>query len=161
MKKGIGRLVFGMAAAGMQFMAQAHAGEGAMHSMAKDERAAIVLAPAARNMVLAEMRQFLTGVQAMTTALSNDDLAMVAKTAHSLGMQAAHEVPPEVKAKLPKEFKQFGFEVHSDFDRLALDAESLGDSKHAMKQMGDILQKCVACHNMYRIDSDGGKVAKN
>ncbi len=134
-------------------MAQDHGHDAG--AATKDGRKAIVLDPAARSLVLTEMRQFLTGIQGMTEALSRDDLKTVAALARSVGMQAAHEVPPAVKAQLPMEFKQLGFAVHNEFDQLAMDADGLGDPKHTLKQMGDILQRCVACHNVYQLETVG------
>ena len=117
----------------------------------KDERRALKLAPSERAMILLEMRQFLTGIQVMTDALSRDDLKTVAQAAKPLGAQAAHEVPNSLKAKLPKEFKQLGFAVHGAFDQLAMDADSLGDARHTQKQLANILQTCVSCHSMFQI----------
>jgi hypothetical protein len=147
------QLLWGVGMATLLAMSAAMANEHAQGAdgATKDERKTIELDPSARALVLTEMRQFLTGIQGMTEALSKDDLKTVARTAHSLGMQAAHEVPPEVKAKLPMEFKQLGFAVHREFDQLAMDAESLGDPRHTLKQMGGILQQCVACHSVYQI----------
>lgn len=122
-----------------------------------DQRQEIQLEPAARSLVLEEMRQFLSGVQQMTEALSRDDLKTVAKAARGLGMQAAHEVPDAVKAQLPMGFKQLGFSVHKDFDQLALDADNLGDGKYAMKQLSITLKKCVACHTTYQINPVAGR----
>ena len=156
------QLFLGTAVALMLAVPVAMAGEqGAMtHSDVKDGRTAIALDSAGRSLVLAEMRQFLTAVQVLTDALARDDLKAAALAARAVGMQAAHEVPPEVKARLPKEFKQLGFSVHSDFDQLALDADGLGDQRHALKQMSGILQKCVACHSTYRIDAAAPSLAK-
>ena len=121
------------------------------HASLKDERRALKLAPSERAMILLEMRQFLTGIQVMTDALSRDDLKTVAQAAKPLGAQAAHEVPNSLKAKLPKEFKQLGFAVHGAFDQLAMDADSLGDARHTQKQLANILQTCVNCHSMFQI----------
>jgi len=121
------------------------------HANLKDERKALSLEPSERAMILLEMRQFLNGIQIMADALSSDDLKTVAQAAKPLGSQAAHEVPDSLKAKLPKEFKQLAFAVHGGFDQLAMDAESLGDTKHTQKQLADILQSCVNCHNLFQI----------
>jgi hypothetical protein len=121
------------------------------HAALKDERKALNLTPPERAMILLEMRQFLGGIQVMTEAFSRDDLKAVAQAAKPLGAQAAHEVPDSLKAKLPKEFKQLGFATHSGFDQLAMDADSLGDTKHAQKQLGNILQNCVNCHSQFQI----------
>ncbi len=120
---------------------------------AEDGRKAIVLAPSERGLILAEMRAFLTGLQGMTAALTQEDMKTVAATARSLGRAATHEVPPALMAKLPLEFKQLGFSVHGDFDQIALDAESLGDPKHTLAQMGAVMQKCVGCHATYQLQS--------
>lgn len=41
---------------------------------------------------------------------------------------------------LPLEFKQLGFSVHRDLDQIALDAESLGDRDHTLKQFSHLTQ---------------------
>lgn len=126
---------------------------GAATTTGADGRKAIVLAPQERGLILAEMRAFLSGLQTLTTALTQDDMKTVAKTARSLGRAATHEVPPALMAKLPLEFKQLGFSVHGDFDQIALDAESLGDPKHTLAQVGTMMQKCVACHSTFQLQS--------
>lgn len=128
-----------------------HSHGAADHANLKDERRALNLEAPERAMILLEMRQFLSGIQVMTEAFARDDLKAVAEAAKPLGAKAAHEVPDTLKAKLPKEFKQLAFAVHNGFDQLAMDAESLGDSKHAQKQLGAIMKNCVSCHSMFQI----------
>lgn len=130
-----------------------HSHGAADHANLKDERKALNLEPSERAMILLEMRQFLNGIQIMTDALSRDDLKAVAQATKPLGNLATHDIPDTLKAKLPKEFKQIAFAVHSGFDQLAMDAESLGDTKHTQKQLGGILKDCVSCHSMFQIHS--------
>ncbi len=54
--------------------------------------------------------------------------------------------------KLPMPFKQLGRDTHARFDQIALDAEQLGDPRHALSQLNDVLDNCVACHAAFRID---------
>ncbi|MFN2309686.1 MAG: hypothetical protein ABR553_08120 [Gammaproteobacteria bacterium] len=124
----------------------------------RDGRAEIVLPAADRDLVLTEMRGFLSAVQGVTAALSRDDLALVAEQARGMGMAAVGQLPVSLMQALPLEFKTLGHSVHADFDQLALDAEKLGDREHSLRQLGDILGKCVACHATYRLSSakDGG-----
>lgn len=122
--------------------------------VAEDGRVAIVLKAGERRLVLEEMRTFLSGIQTITEALTKDDMQTVAKTAHALGRAASQGVPVQLMGKLPLEFKTLGFSVHGDFDQMALDAESLGDSKHTLSQLSATLQKCVACHVAYQLRSD-------
>lgn len=128
-----------------------HSHGAADHANFKDERKALKLEPSERAMLLIEMRQFLNGIQIMTEALSRDDLKAVASAAKPLGRAAMHDVPDSMKAKLPKEFKQFASAVHGGFDQIAMDAESLGDARHTQKQVADLLKNCVSCHSAFQI----------
>ncbi|GMV44707.1 MAG: hypothetical protein AMXMBFR66_01050 [Pseudomonadota bacterium] len=117
---------------------------------APDGRRTIVLADGERAFVLAEMRGFVVGLQKLTDALARDDMKAAAAAASSMGMAAAHDVPGTLVAKLPLEFKTMGFGVHREFDAIALDAQSLGDPKHTLKQLAATLAQCVACHATYQ-----------
>jgi len=116
-----------------------------------DRRIALRLEPAERALVLTEMRGFLGATQQIAAAAARNDAAAIAAAAKPMGMAAAGNVPAGLAAKLPLEFKQLGHSVHQDFDRIALDAEALGDTRHALAQLGETLNKCVACHAMYQI----------
>jgi hypothetical protein len=59
-----------------------------------DGRTAIVLAPAERDLVLAEMRGFVAALQQITAALAKDDMQAVAKAARGIGMAMSHEDRP-------------------------------------------------------------------
>lgn len=121
-----------------------------------DGRAEIRLAPADRDLVLAEMRGFLSAVQGITAAVSRDDLATAAERARGMGLAAVGQIPVSLMQALPLEFKQLGHSVHADLDQLALDAEQLGDPRYTLRQLGDILNKCVACHAAYRLSPAPG-----
>lgn len=116
-----------------------------------DQRVPIVLSREGQAIVLDEMRQTLASVQLIAAALAKDDFSAAAKAARSAGMAAAHSTPPNVREAMPLEFRKLGFSMHQDFDQLALDAESMGDVRHSMTQLGNVMQKCVACHATFRI----------
>jgi len=118
----------------------------------EDRRTAIIMEPAERAFVLEEMRALLDAIRAMTDAVARDDMKKVAVAARAVGLAAAQHVPAAVAAKLPLEFKTMGRGVHAEFDRIALDAEALGDGKHTLTQMGELLGRCVACHAIYQIN---------
>lgn len=124
---------------------------GKTTTVAEDKREAIVLEPAERALLLAEMRGFLGAVQAISAAVVRDDPAAIAKAARAQGMAAAHAVPPTLAAKLPIGFKQLGHGVHQDFDRIAIDAEAMGDSKLALSRLAETLNRCIACHGIYQL----------
>lgn len=127
---------------------------------AADQRAPLVLLDAERHIVLEEMRNFLAVLQTITDALPREDMKEVARAARTMGSGAANEIPPQTVAKLPNEFKILAGGVHTGFDLMAMDAETLGDSKHTLSQVSGILQKCNACHGMYQIKTVGNASAK-
>lgn len=125
---------------------------------AADGRKAIILEPSERAVVLNEMRQFLAGIQQMLDAADRGDATAIAKIARPLGMAAAHNVPAGLAAKLPLEFKSLGHGVHSDFDRIAMDAEAMNDVRLSLRQLSATLKTCVACHAGYQITAASAPV---
>lgn len=119
-----------------------------------DERLAVRLDVGERDLVLVEMRAFLTSVQQIVEALSVDDMGVVTQHARQVGRLAQQEVPASLRGKLPAAFKQLGHDTHTGFDQMALDAEQLGDREHALSQLSSLLHNCVACHAAYRIELD-------
>jgi hypothetical protein len=117
-----------------------------------DNRLSLQINESERNLVLSEMRQFLEAVQQITTAISNEDMNAIVTSARSVGMGAQQGVPTSLMGKLPLEFKKLGFDTHTKFDSLALDAEQLGDPQHTLEQLSELMKNCVACHAVYRIN---------
>jgi hypothetical protein len=116
-----------------------------------DKRQILPLTEQQRNHVLTEMRGLLSGTQNILDAISREDMVAVAREARSLGMGMVHKAEDHLKAILPKEFMQLGMSVHKSFDKIALDAETLKDPKHTLRQLGESMQKCNACHAAYQI----------
>lgn len=124
-------------------------------SPSTDGRARLLLTNAERDFVLKEMRHMLMAVQAVLVAVNEDDMAAVTSAAREAGMAEVRAIPAEIRlplmTKLPIEFKQLGFGVHEGFDELALDAESLGDRQHTLRQLANLMDKCIACHAAYTV----------
>jgi len=118
---------------------------------AADGRPAIILEPGERALVLREMREFVAGLQRIDDALSREDMKGVAKASRALGASKTHDVPTAMMGKLPLEFKTLALSVHSDFDTIAMDAEWTGLPKRTLGQLSNVLQKCTACHESYRL----------
>jgi mono/diheme cytochrome c family protein len=117
-----------------------------------DGRRTIHLSASERNLVLGEMRAFLASVQQITQGVAESNMERVVEYAKKAGRAAQGEVPGSLVGKLPLEFKKLGFDTHSKFDQLALDAESLGDANQVSTQLAELMQNCVGCHAVYRID---------
>jgi len=119
-----------------------------------DGRLAIHLNVDERDLVLEEMRTFLESVQLITQGVANDDFNSVANAAQKVGRAAQQEVPGTLVGKLPLEFKKMGFDTHSQFTQIGLDAEQFSDSKHTLQQLSTVLQNCVACHATFKFEVD-------
>jgi len=121
-------------------------------SPSTDGRNSIHLNEDERDLVLTEMRAFLSSVQKITQGVAEDDMQLVAEYARQVGKAAQGDVPGTLVGKLPLAFKKLGFDTHSKFDQLAMDADDLGDGTHTLTQLSNLMQNCVACHETYRID---------
>ncbi|ARO88643.1 hypothetical protein EBAPG3_013165 [Nitrosospira lacus] len=116
-----------------------------------DKRRVLSINEMQRDHVLTEMRALLSGTQNILDALLREDMVAVARYARPLGMGMTHKAEDHLKAVLPKEFMQLGMSVHKDFDQIAIDAESLKDPKHTLRQLNESMKKCNACHAGYQI----------
>lgn len=122
---------------------------------ASDGRIGILLSPGERDLVLAEMRAFLQATQQILAATSQGSTDGVAEAARKVGAGAQQAVPASLMGKIPGEFKMLGFDTHSKFDLLAVDAEQLGDPTQSLQQLAELTRNCVACHAAYRIETSG------
>ncbi|MDM8561237.1 hypothetical protein [Candidatus Parabeggiatoa sp. HSG14] len=116
-----------------------------------DGRLAIQLEAGERDLVLSEMRAFLSSVQQITAGILNEDMKQVAEAAQKAGRGTMKNVPGSLIGKLPLSFKKLGIDTHRKFDALALDAEDLEDREHTLSQLSTLMENCVACHASYRI----------
>ena len=115
-----------------------------------DARELINLSASEKDIVLTEMRLFLTSTQQIIKGISEDDIELVASQAKKSGKAAQAEIPASLAKKLPAPFKKLGSDTHVKFDQIAMDAEDLGDSEHALSQLSVLLQNCTSCHELYR-----------
>ncbi len=120
-----------------------------------DGRIRLVLTATERNYVLTEMRGLLAASQTVLSGALDGDLDRVARAARAVGMADVRAMPIEIRGpligKLPIGFKQLGFSVHEGMDTIALDAETLGDREHTLRQLSELMARCVACHAAYTV----------
>ena len=74
-----------------------------------DGRTAIILSAAERDLVLAEMRGFLEGIETITTGIADKDMEAITQSAKKMGMSTAGQVPLTLMAKLPSEFRSLAW----------------------------------------------------
>jgi len=115
-----------------------------------DERTAIVLAPAERDQILAEMRQFLKAIQGVVSGMSDQNPAQAEEAARGVGLHMEADVDPALILKLPLAFKQMGMSIHRDMDTLADGIHAGASAGQILGQMAGIMSRCTTCHDFYR-----------
>jgi len=130
---------------------------GGVVGTSPDGRAAIIVTPAERDLVLEEMRGLLEAVQTIIVANNAGDLNTVAVAGRKVGRANMGPQSAEFAARLPMGFRKLGMDTHLRFDQLALDAEQFGSTEQVSQQLGELTGNCVACHRAYRlVASDPG-----
>ena len=119
-------------------------------SLASDNRTVIHLTQEERHIVLTEMRNFLISVQQISSGIADEDMELISLAARKSGNTVQRDMPGSLVGKLPIEFKQLGFNTHSRFDQISMDAETLSDRQHTLEQMAELMQNCIACHETYQ-----------
>ena len=120
-----------------------------------DDRKVIVLHPEERELVLSEMRGLLAATQGILEGGNQNDMPRIIEAARAAGMAAVVDVSPAMMAKLPLEFKALGMGIHHDMDEIAKAAGDGKTSAELLKMTSNTLTKCVACHAVWQIKSDG------
>lgn len=129
-------------------------------SRSLDNRTAIHLTPAERQLVLTEMRALLTAVNGMLNGLANKDYEGAAKAADAVGMGLVASLEHQEKTillKLPVEFKKLGFGTHEKFDEIAAKIRKKQEIHTLLKEMDELTRNCVVCHASYKIELDSEK----
>ena len=123
----------------------------------EDRRIPVMLRPSERTRVLGDMRQYLSGLQEMFSALAQDDMAKVAATARALGSINIYQAHLMFPTQSAVRFRELSALVHEDFESIAEDAEKFKDSQGAINardilgSLAQTMKKCVACHESYRL----------
>lgn len=117
-----------------------------------DGRTEILVAPAERDQILAEMRQLLKAVDGIVKELGGPepDLKRMESAARGGGMHMAEDVEPALMVKLPLPFKQMGMSIHKDMDALADAVVQRETPQQILKRLSSMTTRCTTCHDMYR-----------
>ncbi|MCK5810369.1 MAG: hypothetical protein KAH00_04730 [Cocleimonas sp.] len=117
----------------------------------EDGRTNVVMTKDERNLILDEMRAFLVSVQAVSQAITENDLDKVADLAHKAGMAAEEGTPGALLQKIPLGMKKLGFGTRDKFDEISATAKTTKDPLVLRKQLDALMQNCIACHAIYRL----------
>jgi hypothetical protein len=119
-----------------------------------DTRTPVALSPLEKAYVLGQMRLFVESIETIAVGLADGNRPEAEEAAAARGSTRNKDDPAFPKtlgAKLPPEWKQFGGNTRRGFDTLASNISSSGDIKVPLKQLGEVMKNCVACHASYRI----------
>ena len=115
-----------------------------------ETRTPIELSAKERERMRAGMRAYLEAVDGITTALGENRMPGVAKSAKAVGTDMIKDVSLGDLMTLPPAFLAMSLDTHQKFDALAKDAADHTTKAAALKQLGAILANCTACHAAYR-----------
>jgi hypothetical protein len=121
-----------------------------------DPRTPIMLSDDEINFIRREMRGLLESVREILDATSSNDPQRIIAAGRRAGMNGpeATHIPQTLAPRLPMEFKKLGLATHRAFDQIAFDAEKIGATDRAYRQLADVMNNCTACHGTWRITGD-------
>jgi len=124
-----------------------------------DVRQAVRVPRIIMDRILTDMRGYLQGLQEIQMALSRQEYDRAADLAENhvgmsvLVLHRSHEVAKYV----PKSFQEFGVAMHRAASRLAIavgDVAVTGNVNPALASFSEVMGACVACHAVYRLQSE-------
>ena len=118
---------------------------------ATDGREVIWLEPQQRDLVLAEMRTFVSSLRDINQALATDDSELFQEASLRVGLDAQQGVPLDMMKALPLPFKKLGMDTHKKFDVLAESSRQGADSKELLLELSQLMNNCIACHAAYQL----------
>lgn len=131
-----------------------------------DARQAIVVTPAQRAMMLAEMRGLLTSVNGILRGAATGDTALMRASAAAAGMDAMRQqhgagamgqgmgqgMGMGMGGSMPPAFMQLGHGTHAGFDSLAVAIANGVNQGAVVSRLANLTSNCVSCHAAYRLE---------
>lgn len=117
----------------------------------EDLRTEITMTADHKEFVFVEMREFLESVQQINAGILEGKPEKIINAGKKSGSSVIAYAPQGLLKTLPSGFKALGFSTHDIFDEIAKSAEQNYDEKQTQKQLGTLLNNCVACHRAYKI----------
>ncbi len=125
--------------------------KGTASAPSEDGRQAIALLDREKAYVLDEMRGLLETMQGVLLALEENDMKDLAETAAKSGMVNMKNTPKSLLFKMPMSFKTLGRGMHAGWDKIAEEAQGMGNKDKIISLLGEQLGRCTACHSSYRL----------
>jgi len=122
----------------------------------EDARQRVELPPQVQAHMLANMRDHLAAIEAMTRLLAErryEEAADTAETRLGMSAMAAHGAQ-SMAPFMPEPMRAMGGAMHRAASRFATEArntEVTGDPSGALGALSAVMQQCVACHGAFRV----------
>jgi len=121
-------------------------------ALAEESRTPVEFPPPMRAHMLANMRDHLAAIsEANTLAAAGrwDEAAEAVETRIGMSSMEAHGAA-HMAPLMPPEMRAYGNDMHQAASRLARTLQE-ADAAAVMAGMGDLLERCNACHKAYRL----------
>ena len=119
-------------------------------SVSQDTRTSLGLTDTEKAEFLSEMRQMLVSIQGITTGIGDGNRQLIIQSARYSGNRMARATPESVRRKTSQEFKEIGGATHMMFEELVVRAET-DDMDTLASFTGELMQGCIACHSIFRV----------
>jgi len=133
------------------FMTSAKVWAESKEIQAIDQRISLGLTKTEKVEFLSEMRQMLASIQGIISGIGENNPEKIIKSARHSGNRMARATPKSVKSKIPKSFQEIGGPTHMMFEELVIRAET-DDMETLTLFTAEIMQQCLACHEMFKVD---------
>ena len=114
-----------------------------------EKRTPVVLRPNEKTALLADMREYLKGVQSIISALVKEEMDTVSAVAESLGIINIVDRPLVFQSTSGTRFRDLAALVHINFEEMAIDARTHRNPKSTLERLAPLLKRCVTCHENY------------
>lgn len=119
----------------------------------EDNRVSVIMSEQNKDFALEEMREFLNAVNQIHNGIANGNKEQIINAAGKSGGNVIDHAPKGLIKALPLDFKKLGFATHDIFDEIRDSAQVNFKPEITNKQLTKLLNNCVACHAIYKIET--------
>jgi hypothetical protein len=99
-----------------------------------------------------EMRDYLVVMSEIQQGIAENNPEKIYTAAEREGQIAIDDTPVRLLKLSPLACKTMGFQGHHLFQAIADSAKTNYNPQTTLKQMADLTNNCIACHNTYKVE---------
>lgn len=119
----------------------------------RDDRQRILVSPDEDQEIRLVMRENLKWMVHMMEAASRNEWESFAAYVQKAD---ANRLRPEIRKRMPEDWRMIGSALHSELYDLARLSEKDISNQVVFKRLAQVTNWCLACHNRYRLEVDTG-----